>query len=122
MSIENVKRGRASRNKGARGERELAKKLSELLKLDNIRRGMVFCNESDVIGLKGVHIECKRVEKLNIELAMEQARCEAIKKRDGIPVLFHRKNNRPWLVTMDLTDWVEMYQKGVGYESDNHNK
>lgn len=112
MNEENRKRGRASRNKGARGERELAKKLSDLLGLESIKRGYVFCHESDVIGLKGVHIECKRVEKLNIETAMEQARQESEKRRDGVPAVFHRKNNKPWLVTMDLTDWCDLYKRG----------
>jgi Holliday junction resolvase len=79
------KQGRASRNKGAQGERELAKILSEELGIESIKRGYVFCHESDVIGLKGIHIECKRVQKLNIENAMEQARAEAEKRKDGNP-------------------------------------
>lgn len=108
--------GNGSRNKGARGERELAKKLSEALGVDSIKRGYVFCGESDVIGLKGIHIECKRVEKLNIELAMEQARVESLKRKDGVPTVFHRRNNRPWLVTMDLNDWIVMYKRGMESE------
>ncbi len=104
------KQGRASRNKGARGERELAKILSDSLGTDAIRRGMVFCNESDVIGLKGIHIECKRVEKLNIYEAIEQATAESEKKRDGVPTLFHRRNKKPWLVTMPLCEWLKLYK------------
>jgi Holliday junction resolvase len=106
------KQGRSSRNKGAQGERELAKLLSDKLGLDSIKRGYVFCRESDVIGLKGIHIECKRVEKLNIENAMEQARNEAEKRKDGKPTLFHRRNRKGWLVTMDLDDWIELYRRG----------
>ena len=30
---------------------------------------------------------------------------------DGLPVLFHRRNRKPWLVTMRLEDWMRMYQK-----------
>jgi len=107
------KQGRSSRNKGAQGERELAKTLSDMLGIENIKRGFVFCHESDVIGLKGIHIECKRVEKLNIENAMEQARTEAGKRKDGKPALFHRRNRKGWLVTMDLADWIELYRKGI---------
>ena len=107
------KQGRSSRNKGANGERELAKRLSEALGVDYIRRGLVFCGESDVIGLQGIHIECKRVEKLNVENAMEQAKREAEKRKDGVPTLFHRKNYKPWLVTMELDDWIELYKRGL---------
>lgn len=110
--------GRASRSKGARGERELAKKLSEALGTDAIKRGYVFCGESDVIGLDGIHIECKRVEKLNIELAMEQSRREALKRMDGVPTVFHRRNNHRWLVTMDLDDWIEIYKRGYEKNGD----
>lgn len=46
--------------------------------------------EADVVGIPGVHIECKRVEKLNIYTAMAQAVRDA---RPGeIPTVFHRKN------------------------------
>lgn len=111
------KQGRASRNKGAQGERELAKILSDELGIESIKRGYVFCHESDVIGLKGIHIECKRVEKLNIETAMEQARAESEKRKDGKPTLFHRRNRKGWLVTMDLADWCELYRRGIEHES-----
>lgn len=104
--------GRSSRRKGADGERELAKILSDKLGVENIRRGLVFIRESDIIGLKGIHIECKRVERLNIEEAMKQARNEAEKRKDGRPTLFHRRNRKGWLVTMDLDDWIELYRRG----------
>lgn len=117
MSEENVRKGRYSRNKGAQGERELAKILSEQFSLEEVRRGYVFCNESDVVGLKGIHVECKRVEKLNIEKAMEQAIRESEKRRDGKPTVFHRKNRCEWLVTMRLRDWVNLYKGGLENES-----
>ena len=63
-----------SRQKGAAGERELAKKLREYGY--DCRRGQQYCGangDADVIGLEGIHIECKRVERLNIDDAMLQA-------------------------------------------------
>ena len=54
-----------SRRKGAEGERELARVLQEY-GFDS-RRGQQYCGangDADVVGLQGVHIECKRVEKL----------------------------------------------------------
>ena len=39
---------------------------------------------------------------------MEQSKRDA--KKGQIPVVFHRKNNKKWLVTMELEDdWIKMY-------------
>lgn len=99
-----------SREKGKRGERELA----SILKAEGFdaRRGQQYCGangDADVVGLDGVHIECKRVERLNIEDAMSQSKYDA---RDGEkPTVVHRRNNCEWFVTMRLTDWLEMYRE-----------
>ena len=99
-----------SRQKGAAGERELAKKLREYGY--ECRRGQQYCGtngDADVIGLEGIHIECKRVERLNIDDAMLQAIRD---RREGeCPAVFHRKNNHEWLVTMRLDDWIEIYRE-----------
>ena len=99
-----------SRNKGAVGERELASKLTEYGFPS--RRGQQFCaanGDADVVGLPGIHIECKRVEHLNLQEAYDQSRRDA---REGeIPVVMHRKNNCRWLVTMSLEDWIELYKE-----------
>ena len=63
-----------SRQKGARGERELAKIFRE--HGYDARRGQQYCGASgdaDVIGLPGIHVECKRVEKLNLLDAVGQS-------------------------------------------------
>ena len=99
-----------SRTKGAVGERELAKKLREYGY--DCRRGQQYCGangDADVIGLPGIHIECKRVERLNIDDAMVQAIRD---RREGeYPAVFHRKNNGKWMVTMLLDDWQEIYRE-----------
>lgn len=99
-----------SRQKGAAGERELAKKLREYGY--DCRRGQQYCGangDADVIGLPGIHIECKRVERLNIDDAMLQAIRD---RREGeYPTVFHRKNNGKWMVTMLLDDWQEIYRE-----------
>lgn len=100
--------GHTSRNKGANGERELANLLRDVWGYD-VRRGYVFQHESDMVGLKGIHPEVKRVEKLNVDAALDQAIREAEKRQDGIPVVFHRKNRRGWEVTMRLDDWMDLY-------------
>lgn len=102
-----------SRKKGAAGERELAKTLREYGY--DCRRGQQYCGangDADVIGLPGIHIECKRVERLNIDEAMGQAIRD---RREGeFPAVFHRKNNGKWMVTMLLDDWVEIYREWRG--------
>lgn len=103
-----IKRGRAARNKGANAERELSHRLNDL-GLDT-HRGKVFYHESDIVGLFGIHPEVKRVEKLNISKAMEQADMESIKRMDGLPTVFHRRDREDWLVTMKLEDWMVLYK------------
>ena len=102
-----------SKQKGAVGERELAKKLREYGY--ECRRGQQYCGangDADVIGLPGIHIECKRVERLNIDEAMLQAIRD---RREGeFPAVFHRKNNGKWMVTMLLDDWQEIYREWRG--------
>lgn len=100
-----------SRTKGAAGERELARKLQEYGY--TCRRGQQYCGaggDADVIGLTGIHIECKRVERLNLYDAVDQAKRDS--RTGEKPVVFHRKNNREWLVTMPLSDWMELYKEG----------
>lgn len=103
------KRGRASRNKGAAAERELAHILTDGYGL-NVHRGFTFHHESDLVGLNGIHPEVKRVEKLNIHKAMEQAKEEAVKRNDGKPAVFFRRDRGEWLVCLQLPLFVAMYK------------
>lgn len=94
-----------SRQKGAAGERELSRKLKEYG--FETRRGQQFCGangDADVVGVPGIHIECKRVESLNVSKAMQQAERDA--PEGDAPMVFHRKNREPWYVTMRLEDWA----------------
>ena len=99
-----------SRNKGKTGELEIASKLRE--HGYDCRRGQQFSGingDADVVGLPHVHLEIKRVERLNIEDAMSQSKRDA---REGEkPVVMHRKNRCEWLVTMRLDDWMELYKE-----------
>lgn len=102
--------GKSSRDKGKRGEREFAALCRE--HGYDCRRTSQYCGQtgdaSDVVGLPGIHIEVKRVERLNIEDAMSQARRDA--KPGEIPMVAHRRNNCRWLVTMDAEDWFRLYR------------
>lgn len=99
-----------SRAKGKRGELALVRKLREH-GLD-ARRGQQYSGangDADVIGLPGIHIECKWVERLNIWDAMDQSRRDA--KEGEMPTVIHKRNGTDWLVTMTLDDWVRIYRE-----------
>jgi len=93
--------------KGKRGEWELGVKLKEH-GFGKARRGQQYSGleADDVVGIEGVHIECKRVESININKAMKQSIEDA--QHGDIPVVMSRKSKCGWLVTMRLEDWVEL--------------
>ena len=101
--------GKSSQRKGAAGERELAAMLSAAGYECQRGGSLSFGEIPDVLGLPGIHIECKRVERLNVGEAMEQAIRDSDRMLDGMPALFHRRNRKPWLVTMRLEDWLKLY-------------
>lgn len=99
-----------SREKGARGERELARKLTEYG--FPCRRGQQFSGangDADVVGIDGLHIECKRVQKLNLTDALMQSIRDA---RDGeMPVVMHRRDHEEWKVTLRLDDFIKLWKE-----------
>lgn len=104
-----------SNRKGKDGERELADKLKTFGY--NTRRGQQYCGingDADVIGLPGIHIECKRVNKLNVQDAIEQSIRDA--SYGEKPTVMHRRDRKDWLVTMTLDDWMVLYK---AWEKDN---
>ncbi|KHO62685.1 hypothetical protein THYS13_07480 [Thermoanaerobacter sp. YS13] len=98
-----------SKRKGKRGELELAQLLREYGY--DTRRGQQYSGieGKDVIGLPHIHIECKRVERLNVYEAVRQAVRDA--KEGEKPAVFWRRNREDWLVTMRLEDWIELYRE-----------
>ena len=68
----------------------------------------------DVSETPYLHVECKHVERLNIHNAMEQAIEDAELQGEGeIPVVFHTKNHKKDLVTMEQSDWFKLYNAYV---------
>ena len=108
------KRGRGARRRGANGERELAALIRDTWGYD-VHRGYTFHHESDLVGLDGIHPEVKRVERLNVHKAMEQAIDEAHKREDGLPTVFFRRDRGEWLVCMRLEDWMDLYGVWADY-------
>jgi len=111
-----------SRRKGKEGELELARILRDngfmcVRGQQKVGRGKnAAIGDDDVIGLPDVHIECKRVERLDLDAAMEQSSRDAAADCTR-PVVMHRKNasrrkgdmRGEWKVTMFLDDWLDMY-------------
>lgn len=109
-----------SKQKGKAGELELVKKLAQYgyeTRRSVQYNGRTEEGEADLIGLPGIHIECKRVEKLNIDDALEQADRDNAGKRELsfyeriLPAVFHRKNRKKWKVTMYMEDFIELYRE-----------
>lgn len=98
-----------SRRKGKVGELEWSKILRDHGYKD-ARRGQQYKgggDSPDVTGLPGIHQEVKRVEKLNIHDAMDQSKRDAADAE--VPIVVHRRDRTPWLVTMSAEDWLKLY-------------
>lgn len=105
-----------SKRKGKDGELELAKKLREYGY--DVRRSVQYNGkaedgQADLLGLPGIHVECKRTEALRLYDAVDQAKRDSA-DTDELPVVFHRKNNCEWLAIMPLDAFMKIYQE---YES-----
>lgn len=101
------------KKKGKNGELEVARFFKD--HGYDARRSAQFCGNNeegtaDVVGVPGIHIEVKRVERLNLDAAMDQATRDAGKTTKNIPVVVHRKNNTREKVTMWADDWIRMYK------------
>lgn len=106
--------GKTSREKGKRGEREVA----SLLRTHgyDTRRGVQYkggTDSPDVVGLPHIHIEVKRTERLDLYGALSQSKGDA---GADLPVVIHRKNDCEWVVIQPLNDWIELYK---AWETEN---
>ena len=106
--------GKASQSKGRRGELELSRFLQDCGYNVLPGRAQSYGEVPDVSGLPGIHMEVKRVERLNVPEAMKQATRDAERFHDGAPAVFHRRSREPWLVTMRLEDWLVIFAKHTG--------
>lgn len=99
-----------SKQKGKRGELEWAGFCRD--QGYDCRRTAQYCGNtgdaSDVVGLPGIHQEVKRVERLDLEGAMTQAKHDA---GENIPIVAHRRSRCEWLVTMRAEDWFSLYRE-----------
>ena len=104
-----------SKAKGARFERDLAKKFREH-GYDQARRTAQYCGNtgdaSDVVGLPGLHIEAKHQEQMRLYDWIAQAKRDAEAGGENrLPAVFHKKNNYPILVTLEFEAFMEIYRQ-----------
>ena len=112
-----------SRDKGKRGERELARWFNSLG--FDCRRGQQYCGvqgNADVVGLAGIHVEVKYRDKMtqgDLETAWNQANNE--KQSGTIPVVVWRRTySRGWMVTMNTSHFVDMLEPEGNVRDVNH--
>ncbi len=107
-----------SREKGKRGERQWRDELRA--NGYRARRGQQFSgspDSPDVVcdDLPWAHFEVKAVEKLNIYDAIEQALRDCGSSAPAghrkVPFVSHRRNHRPWLVTMTGEVFFKLLQR-----------
>ena len=101
-----------SRQKGKRVERLWRDQLREAGFLRAFR-GQQYCGaagNADVVcpELPTIHFEVKGVQNLNVLAAVKQAINDCGEKT---PVVAHKKNGEPWLITMLAADWLELVKE-----------
>lgn len=90
-----------SRTKGKVGERELAKILQGYGY--DAHRGQQYSGlqgDADVVGVDGIHIECKRREQIQDEAFLQQAERDA--RKGELPVVMYRRSREKWKVCLRL--------------------
>ena len=106
--------GKFSREKGKRFEREVANMFKDWGY--DAHRTAQFKGKTgqagDVEGVPGIHIEAKHQEQMRLYEWMEQANRDAGSGR-GLPVVVHKANNKPTLVTMRFEDWIQLYNEWI---------
>lgn len=112
--------GAKSKRKGKVGERELAGELSRLFGVQ-CRRGVQYSGlgGDDVVGLPGVHVECKRTERLTLWEAVGQAVADSdARQPPEVPIVAHRANGKPWVVVVRLDDLPALVRALKTFELD----
>ena len=103
--------GKFSQAKGRHAELELVRILQENGIPAEPGQAVSYGCTPDITGVKGIHVEVKRRENVNLSAALEQAQQDATRFGDGLPAVFHRKNREGWRVTMPLSAWLELYKE-----------
>jgi Holliday junction resolvase len=102
--------GKAEREKGKRGEREIARLLRDMG--FDAHRTQQYCGNTgdaaDVIGIEGFHLEVKRCEVTKIHEWIRQSERDCGEK---VPIVLHRRNGEPWYATMPAIDLFQLIKE-----------
>ncbi|MFR5815004.1 hypothetical protein [Hominisplanchenecus sp.] len=114
--------GKASKQKGARFELEIAHYFKNH-GFSDAHRTAQHCGKTgdagDVEGVQHLHIECKHVEKLNLYNAYHQAvRDNSAKNNGDIPVVIHKKNRETVMVSLSLDDFIKIFSTYINEEGE----
>lgn len=99
--------GRSQRDKGAAGELEV-QAIARAAGFTQARRAFASGAQGggDLTGIPGVCIEVKRTERLRLGEAYQQAAAAAAPGE--VPVVAHRSNRQPWLVTIPADEYFAL--------------
>lgn len=114
-------------DKGKRGERELAEHLRVLLSLDGVddylqrgQQGNGGHTASDITGLRGWWIECKRVERPSFGQWLDKLMSDVVKARSKCrPLLCWRRNRGFWWAVLRLDDWAALVRDREALQREN---
>lgn len=112
--------GRSSQQKGRAAELELCRILQDYGLPARPGQAVSYGSTPDIVGVDGVHVEVKRRENVNLSAALEQAQRDAA-RFGGLPAVFHRRNRESWRVTMELSDWLKLYEAAHTARSNGSN-
>lgn len=102
-----------SRDKGKRGELELANYLKER-GYATARRGVQYSGgpgSPDVSGLHGVHIEHKRLSAFAGYKFLDQSKRDSAS--DELSIVTIRADRREFIVLLTLDDFMELYERSL---------
>ena len=109
-----------SKKKGKDGELELAQHLRNKGYIE-ARRSAQYCGKTgdapDIVGVEGLHIECKRVEQFRDEVSLQQA--ERDRKKRDMPVVMYRRNGERWKVLTRLDIFMAIWDELTDTQKQN---
>lgn len=107
--------GKSSKARGKRGELSLVHVLRDA-GFPDVKRSVQYCGKAtgtaDLVGLPGVHVEVKNVQRLNIWEALAQSKRDSEADGNGdrdIAAVFFKRNRSGWYVAVPLSDFIRLY-------------
>lgn len=114
--------GKSQREKGKRGEREVAN-IFKQYGFTETHRSQQFSGKgessADCVGVEGLHLEVKLGYQYK---RIYEFREQAIRDAEGsgnIPVVCCRMDRQPWLAVLDLDDFINIWKDAEAWRKRN---